>query len=114
MVSLEPTKGSEQGGTRPVIVVSRDSINHNAVNNNRTIVVVGIPTTDRLNLEKLYPCHVELKKGLGGLEKDSVALCEQVRSIAPEERHIRYMGRLPEEEMAKIEVALKITLDLDK
>lgn len=113
MVNLDPTAGSEQAGTRPVVVVSRDAINHNAVNNNRTIVMVCIPLTDRKNLNKLYPSHVEIKKGTAGLTMDSVALCEQIRSIAPAQRLVQFMGRMPEAEMARIEEAIKITLDLD-
>lgn len=113
MVNLDPTEGSEQAGTRPVIVVSRDAINHNAVNNNRTIVMVCVPLTDRKNLNKLYPSHVEIAKGTGGVSIDSVALCEQIRSIAPEQRLVRFMGRMPDDDMARIEDAIKITLDLD-
>jgi mRNA interferase MazF len=113
MVSLDPTEGSEQAGTRPVVVVSRDSINHNAINRNRTVVLVAIPITDRDNLDQLYPCHVEIRKGTGGTTKDSVVLCEQIRSIAPEQRLVRYMGRMPEGEMRRIEDAIRITLDLD-
>lgn len=113
MVNLEPIKGSEQGGARPIIVVSRDAINHYAINKNRTLIMVGIPTTDRANLDKLYPSHVELKRGSGGFTCDSVALCEQIRAIAPGERLIRFMGRLTEEQMKRLEVAIKITLDLD-
>lgn len=113
MVNLDPTAGSEQAGTRPVIVVSRDSINHNAINNNRTLVMVCVPVTDRANLGRIYPCHVEIAKGTGGLTKDSVVLCEQIRSIAPGERLVRYMGRMPEEDMARIEDAMRITLALD-
>src|SRR5689334_15711329 len=115
MVQLDPTKGSEQAGARPVIVVSRDSINRITINNNpsRTLVMVCVPTTDRQNLDQLYPCHVELRKGAGGLEKASVALCEQVRAIAPGERLIRHMGKLGFEDMRKIEEALRIVLALE-
>lgn len=113
MVNLDPTEGSEQAGTRPVVVVSRDAINHNAVNNNRTIVMVCVPLTDRKNLNTLYPSHVEITKGTGGVSIDSVALCEQIRSIAPEQRLVRYMGRMPADDMARIEDAIRVTLDLD-
>jgi mRNA interferase MazF len=113
LVNLDPTSGSEQAGTRPVIVVSRDAINHSAVNNNRTIVMVCVPLTDRKNLRALYPSHVEIKKGTGGLALDSVALCEQIRSIAPGERLVKFLGRIPEADMARLEQAIKITLDLE-
>lgn len=113
MVNLEPTKGSEQGGTRPVVVVSRNSINQHLVGNASGLVIVGVPTTDRANLSRLYPSHVELKKGIGGLTMDCVALCEQVRSVAVE-RLVRYMGTLPSKELAHIEEALRIVLLLPR
>jgi mRNA interferase MazF len=109
MFSLDPTKGSEQSGTRPIVVVSRDSINHNAVGTNRSIVVVAVPVTDRENLGELYPSHVALKKGAGGLTKDSVALCEQVRAVSTD-RLVRYMGKLSSTDLAKIEAALRLVL----
>jgi len=113
MVRVDPIQRSEQAGTRPFIVISRDSINHNAVGTNRSIVIVGVPTTDRSNLGTLYPSHVELKKGAGGLTLDSVALCEQIRAISVS-RIVRYMGSLPEQSMRQIERALQIVLLLSR
>jgi mRNA interferase MazF len=111
-VQLDPIKGSEQAGTRPAIVVSRNSINHAAIGTNRTTVIVIVPVTDRRNLRRLYPSHVELEKGLGGLTMDSVALCEQVRAITVD-RLVRFMGSLPAMQLNAIEEALRITLQLD-
>jgi mRNA interferase MazF len=113
MVRLNPTEGSEQAGTRPVIVVSRDAINHNAIGTNRSIVIVGVPTTDRENLGTLYPSHVLLPKGTGGLTMDCVALCEQVRAISVD-RLLRYMGALPAAYLAAIEEALRTVLLLPR
>lgn len=113
MFSLDPTRGSEQAGTRPVIVVSRDAINHTIVGNNRGLLVVAVPATDAEHIEELYPSHVKLKRGIGGLTKDSVALCEQVRAISVD-RLVRYMGTLPREDMEKIEEALRIVLVLPR
>lgn len=113
MVKLDPTSGSEQAGTRPVIVVSRDSLNHVSINNNMTLLFIGVPTTDRANLGKtLYPCHVAIPKGVGGLTKDSVVLCEQIRALAPENRIVRRTGTLPDSYMRQIEEAIRITLAL--
>lgn len=109
MFDLGETVGSEHQGPHPGIVVSRDSINFNAVGNNRSIVIVIVPTTDRANIEELYPSHVLLKKGDGGLTKDSVALCEQVRSISVD-RLIQYMGKLEPAKLKQIEQALRIVL----
>ena len=113
MFNLEPTKGSEQGLTRPIIVVSRDSINHIRIGNNKGLLVVGVPTTDLEHVEELYPSHVKLKKGMGGLTKDCVALCEQVRALSVD-RLVGYMGVLPPQEFARIEAALRIVLVLPR
>jgi mRNA interferase MazF len=111
MFDLGETVGSEHEGPHPGIVVSRDSINHSAIGTNRSIVIVIVPATDRAHIPELYPSHVPLKKGVGGLTKDSVVLCEQVRSISVD-RLIRYMGMLEEDQMKEIEHALRIVLVL--
>jgi len=113
MFDLGETVGSEHEGPHPIIIVSRDSINHNAVGHNRSIVIVGVPTTDRANIEELAPSHVLLKKGEGGLTKDSVALCEQIRAVSVD-RLLRYMGRLDSVKFEQIEDALRITLALPR
>jgi len=102
---LDPTEGSEQAGTRPVVVVSRDSINANSP------VVVIVPVTDASNVMRTYPSHAFLPKGSGGLKADSVAKTEQVRAIQVS-RFVGYYGRLDKEAVARIEEAIKITLAL--
>ncbi len=102
---LDPTQGSEQSGTRPAIIVSRDAINANSP------VVIIVPTTDRANKARLYPSHVEINAGEGGLTLDSVALCEQVRAIS-KTRLNDYLGHLPRPRMAQINASLRISLDL--
>lgn len=102
---LDPTEGSEQAGTRPVVVVSRDSINANSP------VVVIVPVTDAANVKRLYPSHAHLAKGSGGLNMDSVAKAEQIRAIQVS-RFVGYCGRLDREVLARIEDAIKITLAL--
>ena len=102
---LDPTEGSEQAGTRPVVVVSRDSINANSP------VVVVVPLTDATNLKRSYPSHTFLTKGTGGLKMDSVAKAEQIRAIQVS-RFVGHYGRLDRESLARIEEAIKITLAL--
>ncbi len=102
---LNPVQGSEQAGIRPVVIVSRDAINRSSP------VIIVVPLTDKSHKHKIYPSHVELKAGEGGLEKDSVVLCEQVRAISTE-RLKGQVGHLSNERMQKINVALKIALDL--
>ncbi len=102
---LDPTEGSEQAGTRPIIVVSRDSINA------FSSVVVGVPTTDASNVKRTYPSHVFLSRDSGGLAMDSIAKTEQIRAIEVS-RFDGYYGRLAPVDMARIDAALKITLFL--
>jgi mRNA interferase MazF len=100
---LDPTEGSEQAGTRPVVVITRDSINANSP------VVVVVPVTDAANVKRVYPSHAQLPKGSGGLKVDSVAKAEQIRAIQVS-RFVGYYGRLEKEALSRIEDAIKITL----
>jgi len=102
---LDPTEGSEQAGTRPVVVISRDSINANSP------VVVVVPVTDAANVKRLYPSHVQLPRGSGGLKIDSVAKAEQIRAIQVS-RFVSYYGRLDRDALVRIEETIKITLAL--
>lgn len=105
LASLNPTEGSEQAGTRPVVIVSRDALNRYSP------VVVVVPITGLEKKPNLYPSQVILKVGEGGLSKDSVALGEQVRAIS--KKRLRHqLGHLPPDKMAEIGAALKIALDL--
>lgn len=102
---LDPTEGSEIQGSRPVVVVSRNSINQNSP------VVVIVPLTDARNKARIYPSQTQITKGDGGLEIDSVALGEQIRVIK-KSRLTEFKGTLSEQTMSLISSALKITLDL--
>jgi mRNA interferase MazF len=102
---LEPTEGSEQAGTRPIIVVSRDAIN---LNSN---VIAGVPCTTYRPGRRIYPSQVLLPAGEGGLAVDSVALGEQIRVLA-KTRLAGRRGVLSREAIRQLDQALLITLDL--
>jgi mRNA interferase MazF len=102
---LSPTEGSEQAGTRPVIIVSRDAINLNSP------VIVIVPVTKATNVKRSYPNNVPIERGDGGLTVDSVALGGQVRAIA-KSRLQRRRGSLSAAAMQAVDRALRITLDL--
>jgi mRNA interferase MazF len=73
---LDPTRGSEQAGRRPVLVVSREQINQ------LLSVVNVIPLTSRKSEERIvYPNEVLLPAGTAGLRMDSIALCYQIRTL---------------------------------
>jgi mRNA interferase MazF len=102
---LDPTEGSEQAGSRPVVIVSRDAINA------ASQVVVAVPCTTYRPGRRLYPSQVLLHAPDGGLIVDSVALCEQVRALA-KSRLERRRGSLSPDVMALLDRALLIAMDL--
>lgn len=102
---LDPSEGSEQAGTRPVVIVSRDAIN--AV----STVVIVVPCTTYRAGRRLYPSQVVLRAPDGGLDVDSVALGEQVRALATSPLSCR-RGQLSPEALRQLERALLIALDL--
>jgi mRNA interferase MazF len=76
LASLDPIKGSEQAGRRPVLVVSREEINQ------LLPVVNVIPLTSRKSPERvIYPNEILMPAGTGGLRGDSIALCYQIRTL---------------------------------
>ena len=74
MADLNPIRGSEQAGRRPVLVLQNDAINK------ITTTVLTIPLTTNLRRAALPSC-VRIIKGEGGLENDSVFLCHQLRVL---------------------------------
>jgi mRNA interferase MazF len=102
---LDPTEGSEQAGSRPVVIVSRDAIN------DASPVILAVPcTTYRLG-RRIYPSQVLFRAPDGGLTADSVALGEQVRALA-KSRLGRRRGMLSAEAVAELDRALLIAFDL--
>lgn len=104
---LDPTKDSEQAGLRPVVIVSRDGINRSSP------IIVIAPITKFTSRKKIYPSHHLVKANDdNGLKIDSIVKCEQIRAIA-KSRLSHKWGSLSKEDLAKINVALKIVLSLN-
>ncbi len=102
---LDPTEGSEQGGTRPVIIVSRDAINATSR------IVLAVPCTTHRQQRRIYPSQILLCAPDGGLDRDSVALAEQVRVLA-KTRMTHLRGVLSASALSQLNQALLIALDL--
>ena len=101
---LSPVIGSEQGGVRPVIVIQND------VGNKYSPTVIVAAITSQINKAKL-PTHVEIKAGDHGLNKDSVILLEQLRTV--DKRRLKErIGRMEAEAMKKVNEALVISLGI--
>jgi mRNA interferase MazF len=103
---LDPVEGSEQSGTRPVVIVSRDAIN------TASPIVSAVPCTTYREGRRIYPSQVLVKAPEGGLTADSVLLGEQVR-VLDKKRLLRRRGELTPSTMARLNEALRIALDLD-
>jgi mRNA interferase MazF len=102
--NLNPVIGSEQGGTRPVLVLQNDIGNRHSP----TTIVVAI--TSRIKKAKL-PTHVEICADDYGLERDSVILLEQLRTI--DKRRLKEkLAHLDEESMNRVNEGLMISLGL--
>ncbi len=102
---LEPSEGSEQVGTRPVIIVSRDAINA------YSSVVLAVPCTTYQTGKRVYPTQVLIQSPDGGLTNNSIAMADQVRVLSKTHfLHIR--GMLSDEAMILLNQALLIALDL--
>ena len=104
-VRFNPTEGSEQAGTRPAVIVTRNSINQYSP------VILVTPFTDARNVTRHYPTDVLVHAPEGGLTVDSVALCVQTRVIS-KSRLLYYRGTLSPSTMAQIERALRVALNL--
>ena len=103
---LDPIEGSEQSGVRPVVIVSRDALNESIE------TVVAVPCSTMREGRPVYPNQALLHAPDGGLSRDSVALCEQVRVLA-KPRLVRFRGTLSPAAMRRVDLALAIALDLD-
>ena len=101
---LSPTRGTEQSGVRPILIVQTDRANPHSPH---TIVV---PFTTRIR-HKLLPSHALIPAGEGGLTQGSVALCEQMRVIDTSRLMVR-LGNLSPQRMQEIADALRAILEL--
>lgn len=103
LVNLNPTRGHEQAGKRPGLIVSVDLFNQGPA---RLVVILPITTK-----AKGIPFHVEINISEGGLTQRSFIKCEDIRSIA-KERLFKRMGRVSDETMMAVEDRLRILLNL--
>ena len=103
--NLDPVVGSEQGGLRPVLIIQ------NNIGNRYSPTVIVLALTSQIQKARL-PTHVFIPPDGHGLEKDSVVLAEQIRTL--DKRRLRErIGTLKPEVMEKVTNALKISLGVN-
>jgi mRNA interferase MazF len=101
LAELNPIRGSEQAGTRPVLILQNDSVSR------FTSTFLAIPLTTNLRRASLPTC-VLLPEGEGGLAKDSVALCHQLR-VLDKSRLVRRLGSVSELMLTAIDHCILFT-----
>ena len=104
LCDLNPVMGTEQAGIRPVVVLQIDRAN--AVSPHTIIA----PCTTRIR-KAILPSHALIPSGIGGLNQDSVVLCEQVR-VVDKRRIVRVLGHLDEDHLGQVARALRTILGL--
>jgi mRNA interferase MazF len=108
VVNLEPAKSGEANERRPAVIVSNDGANVAAERSGQGVITV-VPVTS--NISRVYPFQVRLPANLTGLENDSKAQAEQVRSISVE-RIGKAIGAVPQDLMVALDEALRLHLAL--
>ena len=103
-VSLDPTRGSEQAGRRPVLVIQND------IGNEAAPTTIIAPLTTKSFMRE-YPTNVHLAKGISGLKSDSTILLSQIRTI-DKSRLEKKIGHLSAAYLDKVDQAVKISLGL--
>ena len=99
---LSPVVGSEQGGIRPVLIVQND------IGHKYSPTVIAAAITSKLDKAKM-PTHIELSQIEYGLERDSVVLLEQIRTI-DKSRLKEKIGEISVEKMNQVNKAMMISL----
>lgn len=103
LIDVNPTRGHEQAGTRPALVVSADEFNHGPAG---LVILVPMTTTERH-----IPLHVPVDPPEGGLDRRSFIKCEDVRSVS-EQRLVRRFGVVSPDTLSLVADRLRIVLDL--
>jgi len=105
-VNLNPVKGREQAGQRPVLILSADAINK------LPLVVTVVVGTKGENISCDYPTNVRVSPEESGLPIETVFLCFQIRSLDPKRFPEKPAGKLSDKALKRIEVAVRHCLSM--
>ena len=108
LVDLDPVRGSEANTMRPAVLVSNDSANATAQRLGRGVITV-VPVTS--NVTRVHPFQVLLPAAASGLDRDSKAQAEQIRSVAVARIGAR-VGVVRGEQLASLDDAIRLHLAL--
>jgi len=105
-VNLNPVKGKEQSGARPVLILSVNTINK------LPLVITVVVGTKGENIKQDFPTNVRVSSDESGLPLETVFLCFQIRSLDKNRFSDRAVGKLSDEKMEEIETAVRYCLGL--
>ena len=105
-VNLNPVKGREQSGERPVLILSIDAINH------QPLVITVVVGTKGENIKRDYKTNVRVSPAESGLLIETVFLCFQIRSLDPNRFIDNPVGTLSAIKMEEIEMSVRYVLGL--
>ena len=100
---LSPVVGSEQSGIRPILVIQND------IGNKFSPTIIGVPITSKLKTN--MPTHISMEGNKYGLEKYSVILAEQIRTL-DKTRLKEKVGRLDKKTLEQVKKAIEISCGL--
>jgi mRNA interferase MazF len=105
-VNLDPTRGREQAGARPVLVLSADAVN------SLPLVITVVVGTKGANIAKDYKTNVRVSTNESGLPHETVFLGFQIRSLDASRFPATPAGKLTGAALAKVEAAVRLCLQL--
>lgn len=105
-VNLNPVKGREQAGQRPILVLSTNAIN------SLPLVVTCVIGTKGANISRDYPTNVRVSTAESGLPLETVFLCFQIRSLDPKRFPDKPAGQISGTTLSKVEDAVRFCLGL--
>ena len=103
LVNWNPSRGSEQAGRRPALVIQNNIGNENAA----TTIVAAISSS-----LKLYPMNVVIKTDESGLQETSIVNTSQILTVS-KLRLEKKLGKLSRDTMGKVDKAIKLSLSLN-
>ena len=104
VADLNPVRGHEQAGTRPVLVVSTDALNHGP---SQIVFVVPLTRTGRRN-----PFYISIDPPEWGVRDRSYVICTALRAVSTDRLQGLAWGMVSRHTMATIEDRLRILLEL--
>ncbi len=105
VANFEPVKGSEQGGIRPALIIQ------NNISNEYSPITIVAPITSK-SKSKTHVTNVLLLSKESKLKRDSLVLCNQIRTI-DKSRVIKRISKLNPYLMFQVDLAIKISLGLE-